>query len=102
MRPKRGAAPRAPKAHKERGKRERKARVESSCVCVWRQCAGKGERRFLLFDRLTSYRQFVYIYGMFEWDEQKRLKTLHNRHLDFKDTWQVFDGRPVVHLPCVA
>ena len=36
---------------------------------------------------------------MFEWDETKRLKTLHNRHLDFKDAWQVFDGRPVVHLP---
>ncbi|MBV8360124.1 MAG: BrnT family toxin [Deltaproteobacteria bacterium] len=36
---------------------------------------------------------------MFEWDEAKRLKTLKDRDLDFKDTWQVFDGRPVLHLP---
>ncbi len=36
---------------------------------------------------------------MFEWDEVKRLKTLKDRVLDFKDTWQVFDGRPVLHLP---
>jgi uncharacterized DUF497 family protein len=36
---------------------------------------------------------------MFEWDEAKRLKTLHERRLDFKDTWQVFDGRPVLHAP---
>jgi uncharacterized protein len=36
---------------------------------------------------------------MFERDEAKRLKTLKDRDLDFKDTWQVFDGRPVLHLP---
>jgi uncharacterized protein (DUF4415 family)/uncharacterized DUF497 family protein len=35
---------------------------------------------------------------MFEWDEAKRLKTLRERNLDFRDTDQVFDGRPVLHV----
>jgi uncharacterized DUF497 family protein len=35
---------------------------------------------------------------MFEWDEKKRLRTLHERKLDFRDTYQVFDGRPVIHV----
>jgi uncharacterized DUF497 family protein len=35
---------------------------------------------------------------MFEWDELKRLKTLRERKLDFRDTYQVFDGRPVIHV----
>jgi uncharacterized DUF497 family protein len=35
---------------------------------------------------------------MFEWDEKKRLKTLRERYLDFVDTYQIFDGRPVIHL----
>jgi uncharacterized DUF497 family protein len=35
---------------------------------------------------------------MFEWDEEKRLTTLHERKLDFRDTYQVFDGRPVTHV----
>jgi uncharacterized protein len=35
---------------------------------------------------------------MFEWDEKKRLKTLRERHLDFRDAYQVFDGRPVIHV----
>lgn len=36
---------------------------------------------------------------MFEWDETKRLKNLHARHLDFGDVWQMFDGRPAIHVP---
>ena len=35
---------------------------------------------------------------MFEWDEKKRLSTLQERKLDFGDTYQVFDGRPVIHV----
>ena len=35
---------------------------------------------------------------MFEWDELKRLKTLHERNLDFGDAYQVFDGRLAIHL----
>jgi uncharacterized DUF497 family protein len=35
---------------------------------------------------------------MFEWNEKKRLKTLHERHLDFRDAYQIFDGRPVIHV----
>lgn len=35
---------------------------------------------------------------MFEWDEAKRLKTLRERNLDFRDTDQVFDGRPAIHV----
>ena len=35
---------------------------------------------------------------MFEWDEKKRLKTLRERHLDFTDAYQIFDGRPVIHV----
>lgn len=36
---------------------------------------------------------------MFEWDENKRAKTLKERGLDFRDTRLIFDGRPVVHIP---
>jgi uncharacterized DUF497 family protein len=36
---------------------------------------------------------------MFEWDESKRLRILHERGLDFRDAGQIFDGRPVVHDP---
>jgi uncharacterized protein len=35
---------------------------------------------------------------MFEWDERRRLRTLRERHLDFRDADQVFDGRPVIHV----
>ena len=35
---------------------------------------------------------------MFEWDERKRLWTLRERYLDFRDAYQVFDGRPVIHV----
>lgn len=35
-------------------------------------------------------------YGVFEWDETKRLKNLHTRYLDFGDAWQVFAGRPAL------
>jgi uncharacterized protein len=35
---------------------------------------------------------------MFEWDERKRLRTVRERHLDFRDADQVFDGRPVIHV----
>jgi uncharacterized DUF497 family protein len=36
---------------------------------------------------------------MFEWDENKRAKTLKERGLDFRDARLIFDGRPVVHIP---
>jgi uncharacterized DUF497 family protein len=36
---------------------------------------------------------------MFEWDPPKRLRNLRERHLDFIDAVQMFDGRPVVHAP---
>lgn len=36
---------------------------------------------------------------MFEWDENKRVKTLQERGLDFRDARLIFDGRPVVHIP---
>jgi uncharacterized protein len=36
---------------------------------------------------------------MFEWDENKRTKTLKERGLDFRDARLIFDGRPVVHIP---
>jgi uncharacterized DUF497 family protein len=35
----------------------------------------------------------------FEWDEDKRQKTLKERHLDFADAFQFFDGRPLIHQP---
>jgi uncharacterized DUF497 family protein len=35
----------------------------------------------------------------FEWDESKRLKTIAERGLDFRDAWQLFDGRPVYSYP---
>ncbi len=35
---------------------------------------------------------------MFEWNEKKRLTTLRERNLDFRDAYQVFDGRPVIHV----
>jgi len=37
-------------------------------------------------------------YEQFEWDETKRLRNLCERHLDFADAQQVFDGRPVLHV----
>lgn len=36
---------------------------------------------------------------MFEWDEPKRLWNLQERHLDFLDAKQMFDGRPIIHVP---
>ena len=36
---------------------------------------------------------------MFEWDENKRAKTLKERGLDFRDDRLIFDGRSVVHIP---
>lgn len=36
---------------------------------------------------------------MFEWDENKRAKTLKERNLDFRDARLIFDGRPIVHIP---
>jgi uncharacterized DUF497 family protein len=36
---------------------------------------------------------------MFEWDEPKRLWNLQERHLDFVDAQQLFDGRPAIHVP---
>jgi uncharacterized DUF497 family protein len=38
---------------------------------------------------------------MFEWDENKRAKTLKERGLDFRDALLIFDGRLVVHIPAV-
>ena len=38
---------------------------------------------------------------MFEWDENKRAKTLKERGLDFRDARLIFDGRSVVHIPAV-
>jgi uncharacterized protein len=35
---------------------------------------------------------------MFEWDEIKRLKTIRERNLDFRDAHKFFDGRPVIHV----
>jgi uncharacterized DUF497 family protein len=35
----------------------------------------------------------------FEWDEDKRHKTLKERNLDFADAFQFFDGRPLIHQP---
>jgi uncharacterized DUF497 family protein len=35
---------------------------------------------------------------MLEWDETKRLRTLRERGLDFRDAEQIFDGRPVIHI----
>jgi len=35
----------------------------------------------------------------FSWNEQKRLKTIADRGLDFIMVWQFFDGRPVIHQP---
>jgi len=36
---------------------------------------------------------------MFEWDEQKRLWTIHERGLDFIDATTIFDGRLAIHVP---
>ena len=33
---------------------------------------------------------------MFEWDENKRIRTLETRGLDFADATLIFDGRPCV------
>jgi len=35
----------------------------------------------------------------FEWDETKRLRTLHERGLDFRDARRLFDGRPLYSYP---
>jgi uncharacterized protein len=35
----------------------------------------------------------------FEWDEDKRQKTLKERNLDFADAFQFFDGHPLIHQP---
>jgi uncharacterized DUF497 family protein len=35
----------------------------------------------------------------FEWDETKRLRTLRERGLDFRDARQLFDGRPLYSYP---
>ena len=35
----------------------------------------------------------------FSWDEDKRLRTLADRNLDFLDANLFFDGRPVLHVP---
>ncbi len=34
----------------------------------------------------------------FSWDENKRLRTLADRGLDFVDAYRFFDGRPALHL----
>ena len=34
-----------------------------------------------------------------EWDENKRQRTLKERHLDFATGWRFFDGRPVINIP---
>ena len=35
----------------------------------------------------------------FEWDEKKRLQTLQERGLDFRDARHLFDGRPIFSYP---
>jgi uncharacterized DUF497 family protein len=35
----------------------------------------------------------------FEWQEDKRQKTLKERNLDFADAYRFFDDRPVIHQP---
>jgi len=35
----------------------------------------------------------------FEWEKEKRERTLRERKLDFADAFLHFDGRPVVHQP---
>jgi len=35
----------------------------------------------------------------FEWDEAKRLRTIEERGLDFRDARQLFDGRPIYSYP---
>jgi uncharacterized DUF497 family protein len=35
----------------------------------------------------------------FEWDENKRLRTIQVRNLDFLDATKVFDGRQVITAP---
>ena len=36
---------------------------------------------------------------MFEWDEAKRQRVLEERGLDFLDVEELFDGRPIHHVP---
>jgi uncharacterized DUF497 family protein len=36
---------------------------------------------------------------VFEWDENKRLSTLAERGLDFRDARHLFDGRPLYSYP---
>jgi uncharacterized DUF497 family protein len=35
----------------------------------------------------------------FEWDETKRLRTIEERGLDFRDARRLFDGRPLYSYP---
>jgi uncharacterized DUF497 family protein len=35
----------------------------------------------------------------FSWDENKRLKTIEDRGLDFIRARRFFDGRPAIHQP---
>ena len=36
---------------------------------------------------------------MIEYDPEKREWNLRERHLDFVDAEQMFDGRPIIHVP---
>jgi uncharacterized DUF497 family protein len=36
---------------------------------------------------------------MLEYDPEKRLWNLRERHLDFEDAGHMFDGRPMIHVP---
>ena len=36
---------------------------------------------------------------MFGWDPAKRLTNSREHHLDFIDAQQMFDGRPINHVP---
>ena len=46
---------------------------------------GFGRFCFVYTNRLYS--------GMFEWDEEKRLRIIDQRGLDFRDAAQIFGGR---------
>jgi uncharacterized DUF497 family protein len=35
----------------------------------------------------------------YEWDEEKRIRTLHDRGLDFRDASRFFDGRSLISYP---
>jgi uncharacterized protein len=42
---------------------------------------------------------YSHVYIKFEWDENKRLSTLAERGLDFRDARHLFDGRPFYSYP---